>query len=127
MFCCGDWPSNPVWEACGRVYESDEETDICNFAKNLAVIVGDPWIDKEEFNTFVALGYEAFVLGDCGYWWCECLNCGKFGLEFEGRSERLCDCITRSKTRTPDSERLLEAYTAARSARFEHGSTGAAR
>ena len=26
---------------------------------------------------------------DCGYYWCQCQDCGKFGIEFNGRADRL--------------------------------------
>jgi hypothetical protein len=62
------------------------------------------------------------------YAWCECTSCGKFGIQFEGRSDRLpCKsgkCKRSShgdKGRTANTARLIRAYTAARSARFEHG------
>jgi hypothetical protein len=59
--------------------------------------------------------------GDNQYWWCVCPVCGRFGIEFNGRGARVC----RSKC-CPDSDKeytfndilILNAYKAARSARF---------
>lgn len=66
--------------------------------------------------------------------WCECSTCGKLGIRFDGRSDRLpCKegsggtCPRSShgdKGYTFDAPRLLVAYDAARSARFEHGEKG---
>lgn len=70
---------------------------------------------------------------DSEYFWCQCPFCGKLGIEFHGRSDRL-DChdidgCPRSnhgdKGYNMATPRLLAAYTAARSARFEHGEKGA--
>jgi hypothetical protein len=65
--------------------------------------------------------------GDCGgvwdgyYWWCECNQCGKFGIEFEGRSDRICHHSKNDNGYNPHSPALLKAYAAAQSARFEFG------
>jgi hypothetical protein len=67
--------------------------------------------------------------------WCVCSTCGKVGIEFDGRSDRLpCKwrpnvggCPTSEhgdKGYTFDAPRILAAYEAARSARFEHGENG---
>lgn len=69
--------------------------------------------------------------------WCYCPRCGCVGVEYEGRSERI-DCPHHAwagsysckdrpngdKTHTGRDTRILDAYTAGRSARFEHGDTG---
>lgn len=71
--------------------------------------------------------------GDTQYTWCQCPYCGKLGIEYNGRSDRLSCHHIDSCPRSPhgdkgysvDTPRLLAAYTAARSARFEHGEKGA--
>jgi len=61
---------------------------------------------------------------DCGYIWCKCPTCDKLDVQFCGRGSRICyhpgnhdrDC-------TGAIQKLINAYRAARSARFEHGET----
>lgn len=61
--------------------------------------------------------------------WCECPHCGSFGIEYHGRAARLpCRCIKKNdgpswadRGHNAKSTRLLAAYEAARSARFEFG------
>jgi len=67
-------------------------------------------------------------------YFCECPICGKIGIVFDGRSARLDDCDTtkakqewvyradhEDKAYTANSPRIIEAFIAANSARFEHG------
>jgi hypothetical protein len=76
---------------------------------------------------------------DVGYEFCECPWCGKVGIAFEGRGERVCGWekhyetekdAARALNRTHDrasrcftgaSYRLVQAAEESRSARFEHG------
>jgi len=66
---------------------------------------------------------------DLDYWWCECRHCGRLGIKYMGRSERLpcrgntCPSYD-GKDYNYDSPRLVEAYTKARSARFERFGRG---
>jgi hypothetical protein len=62
---------------------------------------------------------------DTGYWWCDCPVCGRVGLQFEARADRLpCGC-----PKSPHGDRghrgaspiILCALLAAAQARFEHG------
>jgi hypothetical protein len=69
----------------------------------------------------------AWVFYEKGGWsdsqcWCECLVCGKVGIEFMGAGERICGekCGGR-RWHTAATPRLQAAYERARSARFEHG------
>lgn len=59
---------------------------------------------------------------DNSYYWCECPQCRRFGVEFNGRADRLpCACKKSDhgdKGYNFDSPRLIAAYAAARSARF---------
>jgi hypothetical protein len=85
-------------------------------------------------------GYALFgESGDYPYVWCECPYCGVMDLQFEGRSARSKhedNCFVNvhrangeyfDKNYNTDSCRLESAYAAARSARFEHGQSGATR
>jgi hypothetical protein len=86
------------------------------------------------------------IYGDYDYAWCICPWCGKPGIEFDARSARVCGWEAHSTSETEawakvrhlkyvtriddkcyngNHARLLEAYAAARSARFEHGHSGA--
>jgi len=55
------------------------------------------------------------------YWWCECPICGMVGLCYGGWTERLSCQHIKIKTPNIASPRLIAAYTAARSVRFEKG------
>lgn len=80
------------------------------------------------------------VGGDVHYAWCVCPGCGAVGIEFDGRGARIheyrrpwdegvgwedltCSDFKRDddKHYSGDHPRILAAYRAARSARFEHG------
>jgi hypothetical protein len=63
---------------------------------------------------------ETLLFDQC-YWWTECPTCGFLGIEFEGRDQRLpCACDPSGNYGfNYSSRRLLGAYRAARSARFE--------
>lgn len=87
------------------VFENTQES--CNLY-NIEALGGAYAIDL--------FGYDHF------YYWSECPGCGKLGIGFSGWSERVCSCRDAYKTGY-DSPRLLAAYAAARSARFEHGET----
>jgi hypothetical protein len=85
--------------------------------------------------------------GDCDYAFCACPWCGKIGLEYNGRGARVCGWETHhenyddalaivvkqghwradDKCYTANDPRIVAAYVAARSARFEHGQSGAIR
>lgn len=58
---------------------------------------------------------------DYKYFWCECSVCGFYGIQFDGRSDRLpCEHENGKKSNGYGSKNLLHAYNAARSARFEY-------
>lgn len=70
--------------------------------------------------------------GDCGdfpYIWCVCPAGKHFGIQFDGRGERiLCECNDANphhKWYSSTDAKLIRAYQFARSARFEHGESGA--
>ena len=62
-------------------------------------------------------------------WWTECPVCHTFGLAFGGYASYLAcgHSVEDTQSQIFDSDRLLEAYAAARSARFEFGESGAPR
>jgi hypothetical protein len=85
---------------------------------------------------------------DYNYAWCICPACGRPGIAYEGRGDRVCgiEAVDRSpegiaetfrrrctgqlthyvdRGHNANNTRLLAAYAAARSARFEHGQSGA--
>lgn len=65
------------------------------------------------------------VVRDNFYHWCECSQCGYFGIEYSGRNERLCcPCAKTDREFNCDTPRLRSAYETARSARFEFGEAG---
>ncbi|EFV14319.1 hypothetical protein [Segniliparus rugosus] len=62
---------------------------------------------------------------DIHYAFCVCPTCGEVGIEYEGRGARVCGHDTPDhKGYSYSHSRLLDAYQAARSARFEHGASG---
>ena len=53
------------------------------------------------------------------YWFCQCPECGKIGIAFDGRAERIeCGCTLPDKTYTGHSPTLHKAYSAAKAYRF---------
>lgn len=112
-------------------YEGEEEVDLTTYWDTAA---DDPFP-------------RPWISGDIDYAWCVCPWCGKIGVQYEGRSARICGWRSHSwiktedqaleliskdghwraddKCYTADNSRILEAYQAARSARFEHGESGA--
>lgn len=85
--------------------------------------IGGPDLHDSAFAHFPKREGESEGGWDNHYNWCECPKCGKLGIEFDGRAARLgCGCHPSSdKTYNVGSPRLMAAYIAARSARFEHG------
>lgn len=82
-------------------------------------------------SAFPGFGYETdsalkffglFGGQDVSHLWCQCRECGHFGIEFSGWANRL-PCAHQSADRYDgsDSPALTKAYEQARSARFERG------
>jgi hypothetical protein len=127
----GDWPDHLMFD---YINGQDMNSDIPDFI----LLSGNPWVDLEYVRTEeieikrqkytryyvtqeVGYDYQGFVSFDHRYYWCECPVCGEIGIEYEGRSARLCDCIDSDRVHNDASPKLIMAYTAARGARFEHG------
>ena len=102
----------------------------------------DPW-GRDQALTACLRGFD--VSGDCNYAWCVCPWCGQPGIEFDARSARVHGYkfhglseaeaweVIKDKPQhwriddkcySGDDSRILAAYEAARSARFEHGQQG---
>lgn len=113
-----DWPGPGK-----QVYGLDE--------RNGYVLYGVPGFWRSDCGG-IGFEYEAFPAWDNGYLWCVCPDCGRVGLQFEGRSDRLpCKangCPRHSgnqdRAHTAEDRRILMALLAARQARFEHGEHG---
>lgn len=70
-----------------------------------------------------------YIVGDCHYSWCACPAGKHFDVEFEARGGRInCGCARvqdEDLYYTGNHPKILNAYAAARSARFEHGEVAA--
>jgi hypothetical protein len=67
-------------------------------------------------------GEEGICREDDNYLWTRCPGCGKYGIEFEGRSHRLCGCQAGSGKEGRDESRcneILIAYNCALNERFD--------
>ena len=84
------------------------------------------WAETDETESDWSVG------SDCPYLFCVCLDCGRAGIEFDGRGHRVCgsahgprDDYKRyghpDKGYSGTSERVVGAAVAARAARFEFG------
>ncbi len=65
---------------------------------------------------------------DVPHYFCQCSRCGEYGIEYMGRSERIKCCPKGADPRrefTAMATTIQDAYIGARSARFEHGESGA--
>ena len=64
---------------------------------------------------------------DYGYWFCVCPVCGKVGIEYQARGARVCggkehvELAGKDREFTGNHPQIIEAISAARGARFEHG------
>lgn len=87
-----------------------------------------PRADKIDNGGFGSTPNSMILDGGCddSYQWCRCPNCGRFGIEFEARGSRVCPVEPGGRGHNGTDPVILAAYTAARSARFEHGQSGAA-
>lgn len=58
------------------------------------------------------------------YWWSDCIRCGHVSIRRRGQVLGCKACSHSDPSHRHNTPRLLEAYRAARSARFEHGENG---
>jgi hypothetical protein len=105
--------------------------------------IPDPTGDFDTWSSGVELGFFPLYLSepciprppideqtrgpcDIAYQFCVCRSCLMIGFQFEGRSHRINCACTKCGDRghSADHEMLLNAYAAARAARFEHGEAG---
>jgi hypothetical protein len=116
-----DWPNHLVFN---YVPDSDEEWNSFPL-KNFVLILGEPYVDRDDMSPDGFL-YCGFINGDNDYYFCECPVCGKIGIEWNGRAERICKekCCRYGRLFNTHTFRLLQAYSSARQARFEHGENG---
>lgn len=98
----------------------------------VVISAGDiPWPDTDRGVEHPALGAgrsvyfpDSDTLGsDFGHEWCVCPATGQIGIEFSGIGSRITGDRRGPDTYNADHPRLMAAYKAARSARFEHGET----
>jgi hypothetical protein len=88
--------------------------------------IPNPHEDDESWYTGSALAFFSDGTMDEAYWWCECPICQSAGIEFEGRAARLpCGCLSKNSLDSDhshyNSERILNAYRAARDAELKVG------
>lgn len=114
------------------------------------IVDGEPPTNGEMFWSYDGSDFQA-AGSDSPYCWCRCPDCGAYGIEFDGRSDRLpckepiCCAFAREKAvpcadhpggyasgcrrhganldkgYTYNAPEIVLAYGLARSARFEHG------
>jgi hypothetical protein len=104
------WPTSRAAIFCGRIPDPEKVT-------NAGPVWSGRWYDDG-----------IYVTGECCYAWCACPSGKHFDIQFEGRSGRiLCGCERAFDDRYQggDDQRIINAYAAARSARFEHGEAAA--
>jgi hypothetical protein len=123
--------ARPTWDEEHRCYQLAQGT-----GKNVYCFFGDiknPEDQDYETNDGAHAYLASAVAGtetievacDNFYHWCECSQCGFLGIEYSGRSERLCcPCNKTDREFNCDTPRLRRAYEIARSARFEFGEIG---
>lgn len=115
------WPGpdrDPRWEEVSKV-------------TRLIVARGMPHVNAIDKTGTNDSHYEAFswstdldqACWDDMYAFCVCITCGSAGIEHSGRSARICRHGDSDKAYSADHPRVINAYRAALSARFEHGET----
>jgi hypothetical protein len=113
-----------IHDEFGSHYEQNKGVQ---FVMLIGQIPGSDWW-SESGAGYLDSEYTGHTSFDQPYLWCVC-PCGNcVGLQFDGRGARIpCECNRCSdsdKGYSQDHPDLIEAYTAARSARFEFGEQG---
>jgi len=124
------FPDLDLWiEVKGKSSAGDEvhkAKRLCEATgQRVYIFFGDiPYVDGYRLKRDWGSAFGFFPDGACSlnHHWCECLVCGKFGIEPYGAGHRICDekCSDGAIWHTYATPRLQVAYRAARSARFEH-------
>ncbi len=98
------WTGSPVFIAHGPIGSIDS-TDYPN--------MHEAWFADPRRN-----GHN-IAMRDSDYQWCRCMRCGKYGIQYAGRSERICRHTESDRGENPEEESLAIAYRIARQIRFE--------
>jgi hypothetical protein len=131
-------PKQNYWIEIKATYPNEEELSLCreltreSHHKSLlffGTIPNPLWVDSSgpySLSRDDSQNESAILDGgvDWHYTWCECPKCGILGIEYDGRAARLCKCFDYDKGYNGASPNLLNAYLAARQARFEYGQSG---
>ena len=118
-------PGHGYWIEIKGVYPAAEETYKLAMLVSLKnetgfIFYGDiPFYDNRNYMDVKNDG--AHLVNKTGwdnyYWWCECSQCGRVDIQFEGRESRIpCPCDNAQSFRF--SQRLKDAYSEARGKRF---------
>lgn len=116
-------PQQKFWV---EINGADPDEDACDKAHRLAVasshevfvFFGGITLPDSQFGPPVAYAFFPDGGGDSQYMWCQCPNCQKFGVEFEGRTDRLpCKecylCWNERNKRPTKALSVLEQFQAA--------------
>lgn len=110
----GEYPTSEHWDNLQRVAEYTNAKKAFIFWGSIQV-PGE--LDNVEFPATPAL--LVYPGWDSPYWWCQCPVCGKLGIEYEGRSDRVCPkCCLGDRGYNYDSLELRMAFANAKSYRF---------
>lgn len=80
-------------------------------------------LEDSDYTWLEAMGFPrqpyAFGWGDSDLAFCECLQCGTYGIQYEGRSERNCDCSSGDRGHGGPQPNIENALRIARMIRFD--------
>lgn len=111
----GESPTNLEMEKVGDLVEATK--------KRAFIFFGGIEVPDFTQETAFAFNYYDGCSFDTGYYWCECPHCNRLDIQFNGRADRIpCKCPKTAhgdKGYNQDSHRLVFAYNAAKSERFD--------